>query len=492
MKGSLGVYWVSQPSKETFSWIRSNCSSVRWLTGLPVCASGGGCRRVGRRWESLLDNGQRWGLCGAADQAGLAARVDVVEMLRPFHTSPAPPIQPLGQVPLLASTSTAPPPPPQPFHSIRCGKICKNERGLKIHQVLATYQQCATHRATWSRGRSQTTVPRISRRHVTKVGAGTASLMYQRRQGIIGRAKTLRKQDELRITPVQEMPGNSLFCSTGKQHPTGAHQDDLTITAKSVPEGRWIGLGRAHGLGKDGVQTCKIQKPGSKLQLPVTSVVEEATKTHQAMMLRDSQDARVRHGDLEVRTGRKWSASRALREAEDRLQHADIIGSVVQGRLGLGCSTRVSWVKANPKERRGMVQREVRKAEEKRQHVKAVAMNKQGSWTRWERVRSRGFAGKSFWRALGLLRIEGPARKRPVAIISKQAEAASWGIWIKWNERWQRQPGDGHLGNIIPGNILIFITGKNLFPWQPCHSMLLSVFLFSLQKQHGKCSQWMI
>ena len=109
------------------------------------------------------------------------------------------------------------------------------------------------------------------------------------------------------------------------------------------------------------------------------------------MMLRDSLDARVCQADIAVRTGHKPPASRALREAEDRLQHADIVGSVAQGKLGLGCFTRVSWVKANPKERHGMLQREVRKAEEERQHVKAVAMNKQGSWTRWtlgQRVRN--------------------------------------------------------------------------------------------------------
>ncbi|KAK0136882.1 hypothetical protein N1851_026904 [Merluccius polli] len=37
-----------------------------------------------------------------------------------------------------------------------------------------------------------------------------------------------------------------------------------------------------------------------------------------------------------------------------------------------------------------MVQREIRKAEEERQRVKAVAMNKEGSWTRWESVREKG------------------------------------------------------------------------------------------------------
>ncbi|KAK0135474.1 hypothetical protein N1851_028685 [Merluccius polli] len=140
---------------------------------------------------------------------------------------------------------------------------------------------------------------------------------------------------------------------------------------------RWLGIPRSF---------CSIglYSTDSKLQLPVISMVEEykATKTCQAMMLRDSQDARVGQADIEVRTDRKWSTSRALREAEDCLQHAGIVGSVAQGRLGLGCSTRVSWVKAKTKERRGMVHREVRKAEDERRRVKAVSMNKQGSWTK--------------------------------------------------------------------------------------------------------------
>lgn len=147
---------------------------------------------------------------------------------------------------------------------------------------------------------------------------------------------------------------------------------------------RWLGVPQSF---------CSIglYSKGSKLQLPITSVVEEykATKTCQAMMLRDSKDERVRQADIVVRTGRKWSASRALREAEDRLHHADIVGSVAQGRLGLGCSTRPNWQQAHPKERRCMVQREVRKVEEESRQVKAVAMNKQGSWTKWESVRER-------------------------------------------------------------------------------------------------------
>lgn len=44
-----------------------------------------------------------------------------------------------------------------------------------------------------------------------------------------------------------------------------------------------------------------------------------------------------------------------------------------------------------------MVQREVRKAEEESRHVKAVAMNKQGSWTRWRSTRERALTWQDIW-----------------------------------------------------------------------------------------------
>ncbi|XP_056314571.1 uncharacterized protein LOC130229674 [Danio aesculapii] len=155
---------------------------------------------------------------------------------------------------------------------------------------------------------------------------------------------------------------------------------------------RWLGVPRSF---------CSIglYSTGSKLQLPLTSVLEEykVTKTRQAIMLRDSQDEKVRQADLVVGAGRKWSANKAVRDAEERLQHADIVGTVAQGRLGLGCFTSASWNKADPKERRWLIQREVRKAEEETRQVKAVGMKKQGSWTRWEGVRERALTWQDIW-----------------------------------------------------------------------------------------------
>lgn len=43
-------------------------------------------------------------------------------------------------------------------------------------------------------------------------------------------------------------------------------------------------------------------------------------------MLWDSKDARERQADIEVRKGHEWLAGRALRDAEECLHHADIVG----------------------------------------------------------------------------------------------------------------------------------------------------------------------
>ncbi|KAJ7995782.1 hypothetical protein DPEC_G00248160 [Dallia pectoralis] len=146
-----------------------------------------------------------------------------------------------------------------------------------------------------------------------------------------------------------------------------------------------------------------LYSSGSKLQLPITSVVEEfkTAKVRLAMMLRDSNDQAVRQANIVVKTGRKWKASGALREAKERLRHGDIMGTVTQGRLGLGVITRASWKEARAKERKGMVQKEIKAVEEESRQARAVAMKQQGSWTRWEGVRGRSLSWKDIWNMEG-------------------------------------------------------------------------------------------
>lgn len=137
----------------------------------------------------------------------------------------------------------------------------------------------------------------------------------------------------------------------------------------------------------------------NQLQLPLSSLVEEfkVAKTRLVMTLKQSQDGSIRNAGIETRTGRKWSASQAVEQAERRLQHKDIVGITAVGRQGLGNSTTTLWGSAGNTERRSMVQEEVRAAEEEDRRAKAVSMGAQGAWTKWTTT-SRKLTWADLWR----------------------------------------------------------------------------------------------
>lgn len=155
---------------------------------------------------------------------------------------------------------------------------------------------------------------------------------------------------------------------------------------------RWLGVPKSFS-------SVGLYSTGSKMQLPIRSVTEEykTTKVRAVMTLRDSRDEKIRGAGIEVRTGRKWRASDAVKEAESRLQHQDIVGTVTHGRLGLGCVARASWRSSTQEQRRELVQKEVRQQEEESRQTRAVAMRKQGSWLHWEGARSRKLTWGDIW-----------------------------------------------------------------------------------------------
>ena len=114
------------------------------------------------------------------------------------------------------------------------------------------------------------------------------------------------------------------------------------------------------------------------------------------MTLKDSRDEYVRGAGIRVRTGRKWSAPEAVETAESRLRQKDIVGAVCVGRQGLGTSHTPVWKSASTRERRALVQTEVRQQEEENRHVKAVGMGSQGAWTRWE-TEPRSLSWSDMW-----------------------------------------------------------------------------------------------
>ena len=159
---------------------------------------------------------------------------------------------------------------------------------------------------------------------------------------------------------------------------------------------RWLSVPRSFS-------SLGFYSQGSKLQLPLRAVTEEykAGKVRTVMMIAESQDPKVRQAGIRIRTGRKWQAERAVEEAQSRLRHNDIVGTVTSGRLGLGCVRRDSWKAADAVGRRTLVQQEVRKGEEESRQSKAVEMKKQGSWLHWEGVQQRKVTWNEIWRMDG-------------------------------------------------------------------------------------------
>lgn len=142
-----------------------------------------------------------------------------------------------------------------------------------------------------------------------------------------------------------------------------------------------------------------LYSSGSKLQLPITSVTAEfkVAKTWQVTMLRDSSDQLVRQAGITIRTGRKWSASRAVADAEARLRYTDIVGTINQGRLGLAAMTRARWRDANAKGHRSLVQEELHMVEEEDRQVRTASMKNQGRWTCWGSVQGRPLGWRDMW-----------------------------------------------------------------------------------------------
>ena len=84
---------------------------------------------------------------------------------------------------------------------------------------------------------------------------------------------------------------------------------------------------------------------------------------------------------IEVRTGRKWKAEEAVRQAEARLHHNRLVGVVTRGRAGLGSFSTPHIDTTKGKEKRCLVQEEMRAVVEEERTCKTVGMRQQSAWT---------------------------------------------------------------------------------------------------------------
>ena len=120
------------------------------------------------------------------------------------------------------------------------------------------------------------------------------------------------------------------------------------------------------------------------LRLPCSSLVEEfkITNTRDLLQYAESEDPKVAAAGIQIRSGRKWSAKRELK------------GSIAKDRAGLGFSPSTPTNSAKGKERRQLIQEEVREGVEEVRYCKMVGLSQQGAWRRWEDVEKKGFHGQ--------------------------------------------------------------------------------------------------
>ena len=107
---------------------------------------------------------------------------------------------------------------------------------------------------------------------------------------------------------------------------------------------KWLGV-------PPGFSAIGLYSRSSQLQMALSSVVKEfkIEKCRLVTTLRDSKDKKVSEARVQIRTGRKWSASASVSQAESMLTLRDIIGNTCIRRHGLGIDHFHQWEKSGGK-----------------------------------------------------------------------------------------------------------------------------------------------
>ncbi|XP_023810165.1 uncharacterized protein LOC105353972 [Oryzias latipes] len=142
---------------------------------------------------------------------------------------------------------------------------------------------------------------------------------------------------------------------------------------------RWLGLPWC-------LTSSALYGTSNVLQLPFIGLTEEFMVV---LHYRDSRDGKVSAAGIEVRTGRKWKAGKAVEEAESRLRQKALVGTVAIGRAGLGYLPKTVVSQAHGKERHRLLQEEVRAGVEEERASRLTGLRQQGAWTRWESTLQR-------------------------------------------------------------------------------------------------------
>ena len=104
------------------------------------------------------------------------------------------------------------------------------------------------------------------------------------------------------------------------------------------------------------------------------------TKANMFLQLSESKDEQVRNSFVEVKRGAKWSASSAVADANQRIYHKQVVGSLACGKSGLGFGKQYS---RRSKGRKKVID-ELKLEADETFYLKAVQQPLQGQWVAWK------------------------------------------------------------------------------------------------------------
>ena len=121
-----------------------------------------------------------------------------------------------------------------------------------------------------------------------------------------------------------------------------------------------------------------LYSSSTKLKFPNLSLVKEYKlgKVQLFQMLHDSCDPLVKNAQPSMITGWKWKAKIAVKNVESALRMKEMIGTVANGKAGLGLHPQRWWSKESTLNRRKMVLEEIHHLEEVRHIATAVGQRK--------------------------------------------------------------------------------------------------------------------
>lgn len=131
-----------------------------------------------------------------------------------------------------------------------------------------------------------------------------------------------------------------------------------------------------------------LYRQDNKLKLPISSLNEELMVmcSREVLQYHESGDPKVSQVVIEVRTGWKWKAAEVV---EDAKKQTVLVGTVPQGRPGLGSNMLSRYGKVRRKDRTSQLQDEVWATLKEVRASRMVEVWQKGAWRRWEKKKKQ-------------------------------------------------------------------------------------------------------